>query len=140
MNVFNSLIELLPNVFEIKTKGRLSLANVKSLENKHSVDSTFEPQTMPSCKANNKDENEIEIENEINFMNIVNAQLNNLHDDSTSEFLETQAKIVEKWNKITPCIIEGQRVLVDRKSWITKNAKHVKYTSDTMGYPMYFIA
>ncbi len=105
----------------------MSLNNLKS-----DLTAKQNEELEPSIKS--KDENEIE--NEINFLNIVNAQLNNLHDNSTSTFLETQAKIVEKWNKITPCIIEGQRVLIDRKSWITKNLKHIKYTSDTMGYPM----
>lgn len=74
---------------------------------------------------------------EINVLNIVNAQLDNLHNNSTASFLETQKKVVEKWNKITTCIIDGQRLVIDRSSWLAKNGIYIKYTSDTMGYPMY---
>lgn len=73
---------------------------------------------------------------EINALNIVNDQLENLHNDSSSSYLEHQTKVIEKWNKITTCIIDNQRVVIDRSSWIAKNGKYIKYTSDTMGYPM----
>ena len=56
-------------------------------------------------------------ENEINMLNIVNSQLD------TGAFIETQVKLIEKWNRITPCIIEGRRLVIDRRSWIAKNGK-----------------
>jgi hypothetical protein len=67
---------------------------------------------------------------------MVYDNLENLENSSSTTFIETQRKIVEKWNKITQCIIDNQRVIVDRRSWIAKNGVSIQYTVDTMGYPM----
>jgi hypothetical protein len=51
------------------------------------------------------------------MLNIVNSQLD------TGAFIETQVKLIEKWNRITPCIIEGRRLVIDRRTWIAKNGE-----------------
>lgn len=80
---------------------------------------------------NKEDEQTLKMkENEINMLSIVNSQLD------TGSFIETQVKLFEKWNRITPCIIEGKRLVIDRRTWIAKNGISVEYSSDTMGYPM----
>lgn len=119
------MIELLPNVIEIKSSqlSRLSLSNSsieRALNLKESIDTSQQKN------------------DEINVLNIVDGQLENL---STNSIIENQKKLVEKWNKKTTCIIDEQRVVIDRSSWITKNGKQIKYASDTIGYPMlvYFI-
>ena len=107
----------MPNVIEIKTSNRLgsNRSSEKDLES-HAKLTEYS-------------------HSEINVLSMVNVEFDNLHNTSAS-FLETQAKIVEKWNKITPCIIESQRVIIDRSTWVTKNGIPIKYTCDTMGYSM----
>ena len=116
------MIELLPNAIEIKVSNKLSLSysnkSNKSLKEIATEAADQQQSTMPQNEAFNV------------------AQLENLHNNSSASFLELQFKIIEKWNKITTCIIDNQRVVVDRSSWINKNGKPIKYTADTMGYPM----
>ena len=112
----------MPNAIEIKVSNKLSLSysnkSNKSLKEIATETANQQQSTMPQNEAFNV------------------AQLENLHNNSSASFLELQFKIIEKWNKITTCIIDNQRVGVDRSSWINKNGKPIKYTADTMGYPM----
>lgn len=99
------MIELLPNVIEIKQTRQNSTTSLMT-NRSISHDESSRHIDEPAIKLK---------ENEINMLSIVNAQLD------AGSFIETQVKLIEKWNRITPCIIEGKRLVIDRRTWIAKN-------------------
>jgi hypothetical protein len=107
----------MPNSIEVKLKTRFSLAsNDKS-------DKSLSKQAEDLEKQKETSEQSIRID-------VLNAHL-----DSNSH-METQKKVIEKWNKITTCIIDSKKVIVNRASWVTKNGKSHRYVYDSMGYPL----
>jgi hypothetical protein len=55
--------------------------------------------------------------------------------DSDSIGCEMYSKSINQWNKNTTCVIDGQNVIVDRTTWITKNGFPLQYQIDSLGYP-----
>jgi hypothetical protein len=107
----------MPNSIEVKLKTRFSLAS------NDQSDKSLCKQVDDSEKQKETDEQSIRID-------VLNAHL-----DSNSH-METQKKVIEKWNKITTCIVDNKKVIVNRTSWVTKNGKSIKYVYDSMGYPL----
>ena len=122
----------MPNVIEIKA----NTSRMGSLPTSSSEKSLNLKEDMPK-KTLDRDQNATSSQpksDDINVLDIVDGQLENLSLTNT----EMQKKMVEKWNRKTLCLIKDQKVVIDRISWITaKNGKQIKYTPDTIGYPMY---
>ncbi len=120
---------MLPNVIEIKQNRKSSATSLFRGGYEQTSNIIIDNHLLlPKYK---EEEQAIKLkENEIDVLNIVNT-----HIDTTS-FIETHVKLIEKWNRITPCIIEGKRLVIDRRTWIAKNGITLEYASDTMGYPM----
>ena len=119
------MIELLPNSIEIKLKTKFSLTN-----NENS-DKSLDQQ--PQKQQNQQQQQTNEVSQASIQIDVLNANLDSLN---TNSALEIQKKIAEKWNKITTCIIDNKKVIVNRVSWINKNGKSIRYTIDSMGYPL----
>jgi hypothetical protein len=49
---------------------------------------------------------------------------------------ELKTALSSHWNKLTLCLIDNQKVIVDRTTWITKDGFDGKYETDDLGYPM----
>ena len=118
-----NLVELLPGNIEVKLTQRFSAANLLLHKSESIQDFGID-----------QDSNH-EVDSQTGALNVV-AQLENLHENKEASFLQTQAKIFEKWNKITACSIENKTCVIDRQSWITKNNKLIKYAPDTCGFPI----
>lgn len=136
----------MPHVIEIKANSttRLSLptsSSEKSLNLKDEitprrtvliVDPQQQQQQLQQ-QSNESGTSQQQMSDDINVLDIVDGQLENLSLSNT----ERQKKLIEKWNRKTMCVVKEQKVVIDRSSWITtKNGKQIKYTSDTIGYPM----
>ena len=139
-----SLIELLSHVIEIKANGqRIGLptsSSEKSLKDEYPKPKPLEQQIQQQQQQAAQQQQPPPIQlvqqqksEDINVLDIVDGQLENMSLTSS----ERQRKVAEKWNRKTLCLIRNQKVVIDRITWITKNGKPIKYTSDTMGYPMY---
>ena len=115
-----NLIELLPENIEVKLTQRFSVANLL-LHKSDSIQEALSDSYQEDSKTGS--------------LKVV-AQLENLHDSTETSFLQTQTKIVEKWNKISAYMIGNKTCVIDRQSWITKNNKLIKYNHDTIGYPI----
>lgn len=137
----------MPHVIEIKANSstRLSLptsSSEKSLNLKDEIGPRRTVQVVDPYQQQQLNETAIaaasqqqqQMSDDINVLDIVDGQLENLSLTNT----ERQKKLIEKWNRKTMCLIKEQKVVIDRSSWITtKNGKQIKYTSDTIGYPMF---
>jgi hypothetical protein len=116
-----SLLELLPNAVEIKIKTRFSLTCNDTSSEKSGLDL----HSMNDFSHSNASSGSIQID-------VLNANLYNLEASNTNY----TNRVIEKWNKITTCIIDNRKVIVNRASWITKNGKPVRYCVDSIGYPL----
>ena len=119
-----NLIELLPENIEVKLTQLFSVANLL-MHKSDSIQCVLDDAILDPGDSNQED-------TKTGSLKVV-AQLENLHDNTDASFLQTQAKIVEKWNKITACMIENKTCVIDRQTWITKNNKLIKYNHDTIG-------
>lgn len=122
----------MPHVIEIKqTIGSASRMGLPTSSSEKSLNLKEELSKMSTDQA---DASQQQPKNDdINVLDIVDGQLENL----SLTYSERQKKLVEKWNRKTMCLIKDQKVIIDRSSWITtKNGKQIKYTADTIGYPM----
>jgi hypothetical protein len=111
----------MPDSVEVKLKTRFSLASNEQSEK--SLSCKLDELGKIAEATSQQDQQTIRID-------VLNAHL-----DSNSQ-LETQKKVIEKWNKITTCLIGGKKVFVNRISWMTKNGKPHKYVYDSMGFPL----
>ena len=111
----------MPNSIEVKLKPRFSLAKATSYEQSD--------KSLRQLELNETADKEKETAQNIQI-DVLNAHLD------TNSHLEMQKKVIEKWNKITTCIVENKKVVVNRSSWVTKSGKPFKYAYDSMGYPL----
>lgn len=116
----------MPFVIEIKSSASRSGLPTSSSEKSLSIKEEL-------FKKSNDDQSQQQKSDDISMLDIVDGPLENLCLTNS----DIQKKLVERWNRKTVCIIKEQKVVIDRISWITgKNGKPIKYTPDTIGYPM----
>lgn len=49
---------------------------------------------------------------------------------------ELKSELNAHWNRLTLCLIENHKVIVDRTTWITKDGFDGQYEIDVLGCPM----